>query len=85
MVESKEQISPLSKHLEELRGQMLLPFITNMIIMGLIISFASRLILELLDSVNLNINELSSYSPVEYFKTKIYVSLIFSIIIDLLT
>ena len=52
-----------------------------MIIMGLIISFASRLILELLDSVNLNINELSSYSPVEYFKTKIYVSLIFSIII----
>ena len=81
MVESKELISPLSKHLEELRTQMLLPFIINMIIMALIISFASRLILELLDSVNLNINELSSYSPVEYFKTKIYISLIFSIII----
>ena len=46
----------------------------------LIISFASKLILELLETVDLNINNLSSYSPTEYFKTKIYVSLILSLV-----
>ena len=47
----------------------------------LIISFASKLILELLETVDLSINNLSSYSPTEYFKTKIYVSLILSIVV----
>ena len=46
----------------------------------LIISFASKLILELLETVNLSINSLSSYSPTEYFKTKIYVSLVLSLV-----
>ena len=59
---------------------MLLPFITNAVILMLIISFASKLILELLELVDLNINNLSSYSPTEYFKTKIYVSLVFSLV-----
>ena len=47
----------------------------------MIISFASKLILELLETVDLNINNLSSYSPTEYFKTKIYVSLILSLVL----
>ena len=59
---------------------MLLPFIINTIILILIISFASKLILELLETVDLNINNLSSYSPTEYFKTKIYVSLMLSLV-----
>jgi len=59
---------------------MLLPFIINAIILILIISFASKLILELLETVDLNTNNLSSYSPTEYFKTKIYVSLILSLV-----
>ena len=59
---------------------MLLPFIINAIILILIISFASKLILELLETVDLSINNLSSYSPTEYFKTKIYVSLILSLV-----
>ena len=59
---------------------MLLPFIINAIILMLIISFASKLILELLETVDLSINNLSSYSPTEYFKTKIYVSLILSLV-----
>jgi len=59
---------------------MLLPFIINTIILILIVSFASKIILELLETVDLNINNLSSYSPTEYFKTKIYVSLILSLI-----
>ena len=46
----------------------------------LIISFASKLILELLETVDLSINSLSSYSPTEYFKTKIYVSLVLSLV-----
>ena len=58
---------------------MLLPFIINTILLILIISFASKLILELLETVDLDINNLSSYSPTEYFKTKIYVSLILSL------
>ena len=59
---------------------MLLPFIINAIILMLIISFASKLILELLETVDLSINSLSSYSPTEYFKTKIYVSLVLSLV-----
>jgi len=59
---------------------MLLPFIINTIILILIVSFASKIILELLETVDLNINNLSSYSPTEYFKTKIYISLILSLI-----
>tara|TARA_B100000579_G_C22652298_1_gene766838 strand:+ start:55 stop:759 length:705 start_codon:yes stop_codon:yes gene_type:complete len=81
VVESKDISSPLSRHLEELRNYMLLPFITNTIILMMIISFASKLILELLETVDLNINNLSSYSPTEYFKTKIYVSLILSLVL----
>ena len=46
----------------------------------MIISFASKLIIQLLETVNLDINELSTYSPTEYFRTKIYVSLVLSII-----
>jgi sec-independent protein translocase protein TatC len=80
VVESKDISSPLSRHLEELRNYMLLPFIINTIILILIISFASKLILELLETVDLNINNLSSYSPTEYFKTKIYVSLMLSLV-----
>ncbi len=59
---------------------MLLPFIINTIILILIVSFASKIILELLETVDLNINNLSSYSPTEYFKTKIYVSLMLSLV-----
>ena len=81
MVESKDISSPLSRHLEELRNYMLLPFIINTILLILIISFASKLILELLETVDLDINNLSSYSPTEYFKTKIYVSMILSIVV----
>ena len=46
----------------------------------MIISFASKIIIQLLDTVNLDINELSTYSPAEYFRTKIYVSLVISLI-----
>jgi len=60
---------------------MLLPFIINIILLILIISFASKIILELLQIVNLDITNLSSYSPTEYFKTKIYVSMVLSIVI----
>ena len=60
---------------------MLLPFIINIILLILIISFASKIILELLQIVNLDITNLSSYSPTEYFKTKIYVSMILSIVV----
>ena len=60
---------------------MLLPFIINIILLLLIISFASKIILELLQIVNLDITNLSSYSPTEYFKTKIYVSMILSIVV----
>jgi len=80
VVESKDESSPLSRHLEDLRTYMLLPFIINTIILILIVSFASKIILELLETVDLNINNLSSYSPTEYFKTKIYISLILSLI-----
>ena len=80
MLQSKEISSPLSRHLEELRTHLLLPFAINTILLLLIISFASKIILEILNAINLEINELSSYSPVEYFKTKIYVSLVLSLI-----
>ena len=59
---------------------MLLPFVINAILLIMIISFASKLIIQLLETVSLDINELSTYSPAEYFRTKIYVSLVLSII-----
>ena len=48
--------------------------------MMMIISFASDLIANILEAVNLNINDLSTYSPVEFFKTKIFLSLVLSLI-----
>ena len=80
MHETKDMSSPLSRHLEELRTHLLLPFIINVILLLLIISFASKIILEILNTVNLEIEQLSTYSPTEYFKTKIYVSLVLSLI-----
>ena len=80
MVETNDLSSPLSRHLEELRTYLLLPFVINAILLIMMISFASKLIIQLLETVNLDINELSTYSPTEYFRTKIYVSLVLSII-----
>ena len=48
--------------------------------MMMIISFASNLIVTILEAVSLDINDLSTYSPVEFFKTKIFLSLVFSLI-----
>ena len=48
--------------------------------MVMIVFFASNLIVEILDTINLDISELSTYSPVEYFKTKIFLSLVLSLI-----
>ena len=48
--------------------------------MMMIISFASNLIVNILEAVSLRINDLSTYSPVEFFKTKIFLSLILSLI-----
>ena len=48
--------------------------------MMMIISFASNLIVNILEAVNLDINDLSTYSPVEFFKTKIFLSLVLSLI-----
>ena len=80
MVETNDLSSPLSRHLEELRAYLLLPFVINAILLIMIISFASKLIIQLLETVNLDIDELSTYSPAEYFRTKVYVSLVLSII-----
>ena len=48
--------------------------------MMMIISFASDLIVNILEAVSLDINDLSTYSPVEFFKTKIFLSLVLSLI-----
>lgn len=48
--------------------------------MMMIISFASNLIINILEAVSLDINDLTTYSPVEYFKTKIFLSLVLSLI-----
>ena len=48
--------------------------------MMMIISFASDLIVNILKAVSLDINDLSTYSPVEFFKTKIFLSLVLSLI-----
>ena len=48
--------------------------------MMMIISFASDLIVNILEAVSLDINDLTTYSPVEFFKTKIFLSLVLSLI-----
>jgi len=48
--------------------------------MMMIISFASDLIVNILEAVSLDISDLSTYSPVEFFKTKIFLSLVLSLI-----
>ena len=53
--------------------------------MMMIISFASDLIVNILEAVSLDINDLSTYSPVEFFKTKIFLSLVLSLICLLYT
>ncbi|MEC8707224.1 MAG: twin-arginine translocase subunit TatC, partial [Candidatus Thermoplasmatota archaeon] len=80
MAESEDISSPLSSHLEELRAYLLLPFIINAIIMIMIISFSSNIITHILEAVSLKVNDLSTYTPVEFFKTKILLSLILSLI-----
>ena len=48
--------------------------------MMMIISFASDLIINILEAAGLDIDDLSTYSPVEFFKTKIFLSLVLSLI-----
>ena len=45
-----------------------------------IISFSSNIITHILEAVSLKVNDLSTYTPVEFFKTKILLSLILSLI-----
>ena len=51
--------------------------------MIMIISFASSLITEILDLADLELDQLSTYSPVEFFKAKIYISFVFSIMFSM--
>ena len=74
---------PLASHLKELREHLMLPFISNFIILLIIINYANQIISELLDIVNLNLTNLTTYSPTELIKLKIYVSLVGSTIICL--
>ena len=48
--------------------------------MIMIISFSSNIITHILEAVSLKVNDLSTYTPVEFFKTKILLSLILSLI-----
>ena len=74
---------PLSKHLEELRTHLIFPFVCNFFLFLILINYANIIITELLNIVNLDLSNLTTYSPTELIRLKIYVSLIGSIVICL--
>ena len=80
--ETSDISRPLSRHLEELRAHLLLPFISTIIIMLLLFPLTAQMLTNLLNITNINLENMATYSPTEFIRLKIYLSLIGSILLS---
>ena len=71
----------MSSHLEDLRSHLLPPFICNMVLLALLMPFSIQLIENLLVITELSLDDMATYSPTEFLKLKIYLSLLGSLIL----
>ena len=71
----------MSSHLEDLRSHLLPPFICNMVLLALLMPFSIQLIENLLVISELSLDDMATYSPTEFLKLKIYLSLLGSLIL----
>jgi len=74
--------SPLATHLEDLRTKLMLPLIFNLSLILLIMNFTEKIMANLLLIVNLELTNLTTYSPTELIKMKLYISLVGSFVIS---
>ncbi|MDG1543518.1 MAG: twin-arginine translocase subunit TatC [archaeon] len=82
MSETQDISSPLSSHLEELRLHLMQPFISTIIIILLALPFSSLIIDYLLNITNIEMTNLTTYTPTEFLRLKLYLSLITSVVIS---
>jgi len=73
---------PLSRHLEELRQHLKLPFGITMILIILLFPFTKEMLNSLVNLVPLEIENMATFSPTEFIRLKLYLSFIGSILIS---
>ena len=73
--------SPLSNHLEDLRTYLMWPLTITFILILILVNYSDNIISELLTISSLELSNLTTYTPTEMIKMKIYVSLVGSAIL----
>lgn len=73
--------SPLSNHLEDLRTHLMWPLTITFILILVLVGYSDNIISELLTISSLELSNLTTYSPTEMIKIKIYISLVGSAIL----
>ena len=73
--------SPLSNHLEDLRTYLMWPLTITFILILILVNYSDNIISELLTISSLELSNLTTYTPTEMIKMKIYVSLVSSAIL----
>jgi Sec-independent protein secretion pathway component TatC len=73
---------PLSRHLEELRQHLKLPFGITMILIILIFPFAKEILKSLINFAPLEMENMATFSPTEFIRLKLYLSFIGSIVVS---
>ena len=74
---------PITSHLNELRLKLVIPFSCSIIIILLLIPVAEEIITKLLGITNIKKENLTTYSPTELLKLKIYLSFVCGLILTL--
>ncbi|MDE0741313.1 MAG: twin-arginine translocase subunit TatC [Candidatus Poseidoniia archaeon] len=82
MSETRDISSPLSSHLEELRSHLIQPFMSTIFLILLLLPFSKSIVDNLLTIGNIEITNLTAYSPTEFLRLKLYLSLIGSLLIS---
>ena len=83
MSETSDISRPLSRHLEELRTHLAFPFISTITLILVLFPLTAQILINLLDIANINLQNMTTYSPAEFIRLKLYLSLIGSILLSL--
>ncbi|RZD34151.1 MAG: hypothetical protein CXT75_10385 [Methanobacteriota archaeon] len=82
MSETSDISRPLSRHLEELRTHLMFPFISTIALMLVLFPLTAQMLINLLNIIEINLENTTTYSPTEFLRLKIYLSLIGSILLS---
>ena len=83
MSETSDISRPSSRHLEELRAHLAFPFISTITLILVLFPLTAQILASLLDITNINLQNMTTYSPAEFIRLKLYLSLIGSILLSL--